>query len=305
MRSEAGPQIRFLPATMGTPFRAQGGPGTEESHHSTSRPGGCGLDSGGQWRGPVPRSTAASALTYVSLPGLALTSATGSSGLFGVQFRAGTELPDKRTRSCGPGDPGCRGELPLMDSSRRDAACGEGARGSGTKGCLAPGEARGSSCSLGSGPEAPSTPADSQAAFTSSFSFIQLSLSSAGERGEAEGCPPSREAEDTGAKAASLDRPGEAPRLLSPCCNVQATQGPADSAEAAEGSSRLERAMPSVWDTDAAPSGCPDPSGLEGDALRWDTLLRKCEPVLLDCLLTNRRQLEVGVPTAPGTSRVS
>ncbi|XP_019521380.1 PREDICTED: disrupted in schizophrenia 1 protein [Hipposideros armiger] len=298
MRSEAGSWIRFLSPAMGTPCWAQGRKSSEQSHGSEPRAGGCGLDPGGQWRDPVPRSTAASALTCVGHLGLAPTSVTGTSGCFGVQYRAGTTLPDRLTRSCGPGDAGCQGELPPMDSSEapgplRDAACGEGPRGTWTKGCPTPEEVIGTSCSLGSGPKAPCAPADSQAAFTSSFSFIRLSMSSAGERGEAEGCPPSREAEDMGAKATGLDGPLQDPRLLSAPFNLKAAQGPADSSQTAEGSPRLEWEILSTWDTEAASSCSPDPSWFQGDALCWDTLLRKCEPVLLDCLQTNRRQLEV------------
>ncbi|XP_074172578.1 disrupted in schizophrenia 1 protein isoform X1 [Rhinolophus sinicus] len=294
MRSEAGPQIGFLSPAVGTPSWAQGRESSEQSHHSEARAGGHGLDPGGQWRDPVPTGTAASALTCVGH----LTLVAGTSACFGVQCRAATKLPQRLTRSCGPGDVGCHRELPSMDSSEapgplRDAACGEGARCTWTKGCLSPEEVTGTSCNLGSGPKAPSAPADSQAAFTSSFSFIQLSMRSAGERGEAEGCPPSREAEDMGAKAASLDRPCEDPRLLSPPFSLKAAQGLADSAQTAEGSPRLEWETLSMWDADAASSCFPDPSWFEGSPLRWDTLLRKCEPVLLDCLQINRRQLEV------------
>lgn len=305
MRSEAGPWIGFLSPAVGTPFWTQGRESSEQSHSSESRARGCGLDPGGQWQDPVPKSTAASALTCVGHLGLAPTLVTETSGCFGVQYRTGTTLPDRPTRSCGPGDAGCQGELPPMDSSEasgplQDAACGEGPRGTGTKGCPTPEEVSGTSCSLGSGPKAPCAPADSQAAFISSFSFIQLSMSSAGERGEAEGCPPSREAEDVGSKATSLDGPLQGPRLPSAPFNLKAAQGLADSSQTAEGNPRLEWEILSTWDTDAA-SSCPSgPSWLQGDALHWDTLLRKCEPVLLDCLQTNRRQLEVSVPPAPG-----
>lgn len=192
-----------------------------------------------------------------------------------------------------------------MDSSEApgpqwNAAGAEGARDTWTKGCLAPEEVSGTSCSLGSSPKVLSGPASAQEAFTSSFSFIQLSLSSAGERGEAEGCPPCREAEDTEAKAAGLDRPLEGPRLFSTSFSLQAAQGPADSAQTAGASPRPECEPLAVLDTDPA-SSCPsDPSRFEGAALHWDLLLRKCEPLLLDCLLSNRRQLEVGVSPASG-----
>ncbi|XP_016051494.1 PREDICTED: disrupted in schizophrenia 1 protein isoform X2 [Miniopterus natalensis] len=303
MRSDAGPQIRFLSPAVGASFRAQAGACGEKSHHSESRAGRCSLDPGGQWRGPVvgsplPKSTAASALACGGHLGLARTPARGTSGFFGIQFRAGTKLPNRLTRLCGPGDTGCRGELPPMDSSEaldphRDAACGEGAWGAWAEDCLAPEDVGDTSCSLGSGPKVPSAPASSQVAFTSSFSFIQLSLSSAGERGEAEGCPPSREAEDTDAKATSLDRPREEPRLSAPPFSLKVAQGPADSAQTAGGSPRPECEPLSVLNTDAASSCSSDPSELEGAALHWDLLLRRCEPLLLECLLSNRRQLEV------------
>uniref|UniRef100_A0A452TJY3 DISC1 scaffold protein n=1 Tax=Ursus maritimus TaxID=29073 RepID=A0A452TJY3_URSMA len=314
MRSAAGPWIGFLFQGAATPLRAQGGACGEESHQSESRAGRCGLDPGGQRQGPlvgspVPRSTAASALTSVGYLGLALTPVRGPSGLFGIQLRAGTTLPARPARSCGPGDSGWQGKLPSMDSSEPpgpgwDAAGGERAKGTWTKGCLSPEEVNGNSCSLGSGPRVPSAPAGSQDAFTSSFSFIRLSLGSAGERGEAEGCPPSREAkapcqspEEMEAKAASLDRPHEHPRLLSPHFNLKPTQRLAHSAQTAGGGHRLESETLSLLDVATASFCSPGPSWSEGsslgDAQRWETLLRRCEPVLLDCLLSDQRRLEV------------
>lgn len=192
-----------------------------------------------------------------------------------------------------------------MDSAEasgpcQDATCREGARGTQTTGCPAPEEVSGSGCGLGSGPKAPSAPTSSQAAFTSSFSFIQLSLCSARERGEAEGCPPFREAEDEEAKAAGLDRLHEDPRLFSPPFSLKAAQGSADSAQIAGGSPGLACEPLSVPDTGAASCCSQGPSAFEGTAPHWDLLLRKCEPLLLECRLSNRRQLEVGVRPAPG-----
>ncbi|XP_034518406.1 disrupted in schizophrenia 1 protein isoform X4 [Ailuropoda melanoleuca] len=312
MRSAAGPRIGFLYPAAATPLWAQGEACGEESHQSESRAGRCGLDPGGQRQGPsvgspVPRSTAASALTSVGYIGLALTPVRGPSGLFGIQLRSGTTLPARPARSCGPGDSGCQGKLPSMDGSEPpgwNAGGGERAKGTWTKGCLSPEEVNGNSCSLGSGPRVPSAPAGSQDAFTSTFSFIRLSLGSAGERGEAEGCPPSREAktpcqspEETEAKAASLDRPHEHPRLLSPYFNLKATQRLAHSAQTAAGGHRLESETLSLLDVDTASFCSPGPSWSEGsslgDAQRWETLLRRCEPVLLDCLLSDQRRLEV------------
>ncbi|XP_042763547.1 disrupted in schizophrenia 1 protein isoform X2 [Panthera leo] len=308
MRGTAGPRIGFLYPAVATPLRAQGAACGEESLQSESRARHCGLELGGQWRGPSVGSPAASSLTIVGHPGLALTAVRGPSGLFGIQLRADTKLPARLTRSCGPGDTGWQGALPPMDSSEapgpgREAAGGERAKGTWTKGCLSSEEGNGSRYNLESGPRVPSAPAASQDGFTSSFSFIRLSLSSAGERGEAEGCPPSRDAEapcqspvETEAKDASLDRPHAHPRLLSPHFNVKAAQSLADPAQMAAGSPRLECETRSLPDVDTA-SSCPlVPSWSEGsgvgDAPRWETLLRRCEPVLLDCLLSDQRQLE-------------
>ncbi|XP_032286311.1 disrupted in schizophrenia 1 protein [Phoca vitulina] len=314
MRGAAGPRIGFLCPAAAAPLRAQGGACGEECHQSESRAGRCGRDPGGQRRGPsvgspVPRSTAASAPTPVGCLGLALTPVRGPPGLFGIQLRAATTLPARPARLCGPGDAGGQDELPSVDSSEAPglgwgAARGGRAKGTWTKGRLAPEEVTGNSCSLGSGPRVPSAPAGSQDAFTSSFSFIQLSLGSAGERGEAEGCPPSREAEapcqspeETEATAASLDRPHEHPQLCSPHLSLKTAQRLADSAQAAGGSRGPEREPLSLPDTDTASFCSPDPSwptgSSLGDAQRWGTLLRRCEPMLLDCLLSDQRWLEV------------
>ncbi|XP_036211088.1 disrupted in schizophrenia 1 protein [Myotis myotis] len=193
---------------------------------------------------------------------------------------------------------GVGGQRPPMDGPeapgpRRDATCGEGARDTRTEGRPAPEEASGPSCSLGSGPQTPLPPASPPPAFISSFSFIRLSLSSASERGEAEGCPPAREAKDTGARAASPDGHHQDPGCLSPRFGLKAARGPADSAWTRTGGPRLEGEPLSVLDTDAASSCSLDPPGCEGTASRWDPLLRKCEPLLQGCLLSHRRRLEV------------
>ncbi|XP_007467059.1 PREDICTED: disrupted in schizophrenia 1 protein [Lipotes vexillifer] len=298
MRSTAGPRIGFLSPPVGALFRAQGGVRSEESHHAESRAGPCGLDPGGQWRGPsvgipVPRSTAASALTSVGHRGLALVAVRGSPGLRGTQPRAGTTLPKRLPRPCGPGDAGCPGELPSMDSHEAPSPRQEAAW---TKGCLSPEEL--------SGPKAPSPAAGSQDVFTSSFSFIRLSLRSAGERGEAEGCPPSREVEaprrspeETEAKAASLDGARQHPRVLPSRFALKAPQDLSDAAQTSGGGPRLERETLPLLDTDATSSRALDPSwfegGSSGDALRWEPLLSKCELALLHCLQGQQRRLEV------------
>nr|XP_012593665.1 disrupted in schizophrenia 1 protein isoform X2 [Microcebus murinus] len=314
MRSSAGPGIRFPSPAVGMLSRGPGGLRGEESHHSESRAGQCILDPGGQRpgllvRSPVPKSTTAPAVTSGGHPGLALTSVRGTSSRFAMQHRAGTRRPGRPSGPCGPGDAGCQQEFSSVDSSEAPRASCEGARGIQAAGSVAPAELRGSSRSLGSDPAAPSTSPGSHDAFTSSFSFIRLSLGSAGERGEAEGCPPSREAEcrpqgpqEAGAKAASLDRPHEDPRYLSWPFHLSPAQGSADSAWAAGGGSRPEREMLSCPDVDAGSSRSLDPlwagcggdeGGGSGGAHHWDALLREWEPVLQGCLLSSRRQVEV------------
>uniref|UniRef100_A0A4W2GRC7 DISC1 scaffold protein n=1 Tax=Bos indicus x Bos taurus TaxID=30522 RepID=A0A4W2GRC7_BOBOX len=304
MRSAAGPRIGFLSPPVGAPFRAQGGACGKESHHLESRAGPCGLDPGGQWRGCsvgslIPRSTATSALT-VGHRGPALTAAKGSPGLLGSQPRAGTALPNRLSRLCGPRATGCRGELPSTDTREAPSPCRE----AWNKGCPSPEDMSDTSCSLGSGPQAPAIPASSQDVFTSSFSFIRLSLGSAGERGEAEGCPPSREAEgphqsleEMEAKAASSGGPHDHPRLLSLPFTLKATQGLADATQTSGGSRGLECQTLPLLDTDAASSCSLDPLWFEAsssaDAQRWDPLLSRCEPALLHCLQGQRRRLEV------------
>uniref|UniRef100_A0A2I2Z099 DISC1 scaffold protein n=1 Tax=Gorilla gorilla gorilla TaxID=9595 RepID=A0A2I2Z099_GORGO len=305
MRSSTGPGIGFLSPAVGTLFRFPGGVSGEESHHSESRARQCGLDSRSLLvRSPVSKSAAAPTVTSVR----------GASAHFGIQLRGGTRLPDKLSRLCGPGSAGWQQEFAAMDSSETldaswEAAFSDGGRHVRAAGSLPSAELSSNSCSPGCGPEVPPTPPGSHSAFTSSFSFIQLSLGSAGERGEAEGCPPSREAEshcqspqEMGAKAASLDGPHEDPRCLSRPFSLLATRVSADLAQAAGNSSRPERDMHSLPDMDPGSSSSLDPSlagcggdgsSSSGDAHSWDTLLRKWEPVLRDCLLRNRRQMEV------------
>ncbi|XP_054417477.1 disrupted in schizophrenia 1 protein isoform X1 [Pongo abelii] len=305
MRSSTGPGIGFLSPAVGTLFRFPGGMSGEESYHSESRARQCGLDSRGLLvRSPVSKSAAAPAVTSVR----------GTSVHFGIQLRGGTRLPDRLSRPCGPGNAGWQQEFAAMDSSDTldaswEAACSDGARRVQAAGSLPSAELSSNSCSPGCGPEVPPTPPGSHSAFTSSFSFIRLSLGSAGERGEAEGCPPSRGAEsrcqspqEMGAKAASLDGPHEDPQCLSRSFSLLATRVSADSAQAAGNSCRPERDMLSLPDVDPGSSNSLDPSlagcggdgsSGSGDAHSWDTLLRKWEPVLRDCLLRNRRQMEV------------
>ncbi|XP_017382028.1 disrupted in schizophrenia 1 protein isoform X1 [Cebus imitator] len=300
MRSSTGPGIGFLSPAVGTLFRVPGGVSGEESHHSESRTRQCGFDPRGLLVGsPVSKSTAAPAVR-------------GTSAHFGIQLRGGTRLPDRLSRPCSPGNAGWQQEFSAMNSSGTpdaswDAAYSEGASSTQAAGSLPSAEL--SSCSPGCGPEAPAAPPVSHSAFASSFSFIRLSLGSAGERGEAEGCPPSRETEspcqstrEMGAKAASLNEPHEDPRCLPRPFSLLAPRVLADSAQAAGNSSRPEREMHSLRDVDLGSSSSLDPSlagcGGDGssdlgDAHSWDALLRKWEPALQDCLLRNRRQVKV------------
>nr|XP_015296881.1 PREDICTED: disrupted in schizophrenia 1 protein isoform X2 [Macaca fascicularis] len=305
MRSSTGPGIGFLSPAVGTLFRVPGGVPGEESHHSESKTRECGLDLRGLLVGsPVSKSAAAPAVTSVR----------GTSSHFGIQLRGGTRLPDRLSRLCGPGNAGWQQEFAAMDSSETldtswEAACSDGARRVQAAGSVPSAELSSNSCNPGCGLEDPPTPPGSHSAFASSFSFIRLSLGSAGERGEAEGCPPSREAEspcqssqEMGAKAASLDGPHKDPRCLSRPFSLLATQVSEDLAQAAGNSSRPECEMHSLPDMDSGSSSSLDPSlagcggdgsSGSGDAHSWDTLLRKWEPVLRDCLLRNRRQVEV------------
>ncbi|EHB11558.1 Disrupted in schizophrenia 1 protein [Heterocephalus glaber] len=159
------------------------------------------------------------------------------------------------------------------------------------------------------GPFTPPAPPGPHEAFASSFSFIQLSLASVGERGEAEGCLPSREAEsphqsprDMGPVASSSDRPHEDPGCLSGSFSPTATQGSADLAQEARSSFWPEWDMPSSLNLDTGSSsalgpmltGCHGDKGSgSGNAHGWDDLLRRWEPVLHDCLQSSSRQLEV------------
>uniref|UniRef100_A0A8C0WS23 DISC1 scaffold protein n=1 Tax=Castor canadensis TaxID=51338 RepID=A0A8C0WS23_CASCN len=303
MRSAAGPGIGFLSSAVGTPCQAPGSLSSEES-----RAGQCSLDLS-SWQGPgvgspVPKDLPATTVVLVDPLSSAQTSVRRTPVGFGVQLRPGTGLPDRQTRPCGPGDAGCLQKLLSMDTSEARAM------GLWPTGSLAPVKVSGNRCSLRSGPQGPPGPPGSQDTFTSSFSFIQLSLDpgSAGERGEAEGCPPSREAEcshrssqEMGDKAASSDRPHGDLQCLSQTFSLTATQGSADSAQMAMRSSNPQCDTLSFLDVDGSSSsldssstGCGGDKGSSSqDAHDWDTLLREWEPVLHTCLLSHHRQLEV------------
>uniref|UniRef100_H0X056 DISC1 scaffold protein n=1 Tax=Otolemur garnettii TaxID=30611 RepID=H0X056_OTOGA len=314
MRSSAGPRIRFPSPDVGMPSRVPAGVRGEESHHSQSRVGRCGLGLGGRCTGLLLRSTVAPAVTSVGHPGLALTSVRGTSAGFGTQLRGGTRLPSGLTRPCGPGDAGCQQEFSSMDSCEapdagRDAACGEGVMGAPATGSLALTELSSNSCGLGRGPLFPSAPPGSHEAFTSSFSFIRLSLGSAEERGEAEGCPPPREAEhprqspqDMGTKTTGLDGPRQDPARVFLPFHLSTASGSADSAWDAASSPRPECEVLSslVVDTESLctldpplASHAPDEGSGWGDACLQHALLRTWDPVLRGCLLSNHRQLKI------------
>nr|XP_023404916.1 disrupted in schizophrenia 1 protein [Loxodonta africana] len=303
MRAAAGPQIGFLTPAVGTPLHAQGAVCNEEHLHSGSRARLHSLDSS-QGRGLSLGSLTVSSGGHT---GLALSPGRGSSWCFGIQSRAGPTLPDRLIRPYSPGHMGCQQEFSPMDSPEvpglaHEKACDEGARGIRPQGDS-------NSCSQGSGPPASSAPLVCPAAFISSFSFIRLSLGSAGERGEAEGCLPPREAEcphqsptEVSTKATRTDRPEEDPGLLSQPLHPKATQGLEDCAWATGSNSRPGRETLASLDGDSAlscslASLVAGPSRSEGSILghaySWDTLLRKYEPVLHDCLRTLIKSLRL------------
>ncbi|XP_027626648.1 disrupted in schizophrenia 1 protein isoform X2 [Tupaia chinensis] len=301
----AGPGIEFLSPNVGT-----GGVCSQESHGPECRAGWYSPVPGGQGRGPsagipVPEKPVARAVTSAGRSGLALTSVLGTAACFGLQCRAGPRRPGTRTRLCGLGNSGDLPELTSMDSVEVPGATWEAARGEAARGTQATGpgpsaEINGLGCGPGSAPSTSSALRDSQDVFASSFSFIQLSLGSAGERGEAEGCLP-REAEcpgqsaqEVGAKALSSHGPHQDPQYLSPSS--------ADSAQAAGSSRGPELGVPALLDMDPGFSWSPDSllasrtgdeSSSSEDSRGWDALLRSWEPALRDCLLSNRRWLEV------------
>ncbi|XP_048656325.1 disrupted in schizophrenia 1 protein isoform X1 [Marmota marmota marmota] len=317
MRSTAGPGIRF-PA-VDTPFQDLRGVGSKELHHSASRAGQSNLGRSSHDREPllgscVPNSSKTPAVASVGHRSLAQTSAGGSPMGFWIHPRAGTGLPARLAGLRGPNDAWGQQESLSMDSSAapgtsQDPTLCAGARGAGASRGQAPLEGCGSSRSLGSGPAAPHTLPGSCESFTSSFSFIRLSLGSAGERGEAEGCLPSREAETThqspqemGVRATSPDRSHEDPPGLPQPFRLTAAQGLADLAQVLEKSSgpecgllsslNMDTGCSSSLDPSLAGCGCDEGSG-SGDVHGWDTLLKRWEPVLRDSLLSTRRHLEV------------
>uniref|UniRef100_A0A8C6QFE7 Disrupted in schizophrenia 1 n=1 Tax=Nannospalax galili TaxID=1026970 RepID=A0A8C6QFE7_NANGA len=306
MRSVAGVGIGFLSPAVGTSCWVPGGPIGKGLYHSKSEAGRCSLDPSSHCKGslvgiPFLKSSSAPDVASGNHLHLAQSSVRETPVGFGVHPRAGNRLPERLTGSCRPGDCGRQQEFSSMDSSESPgsslgAAWSEGTRGPQAMGSLA-------SLESSTTPGIPALPG-SQDIFASSFSFIQLSLGAAGERGEAEGCLPSREAESPhlspqgmGTEASSSDRQHEDPRQLW-AFSPLASPGSVDMAQVAGSSSRLECSMLSSLDTDTS----QDPS-IDGDqadkgsgwanAHGWDALLKEWEPVLQDCLRSHRRQLEV------------
>ncbi|XP_027727593.1 disrupted in schizophrenia 1 protein-like [Vombatus ursinus] len=167
--------------------------------------------------------------------------------------------------------------------------------------------------------QTPTTPPSPHDVFNSSFSFIRLSLRSAGERGEAEGCLLTKEVERTCQSPTdvrtentnvneSVKRQGssgacEDLRLASQPCDCRSAQGPVGTLLAS--STQPEKEVFSFTHTDAAIScsldsssiGSSVTSGYESSIMAsdhsWDTLVKKYEPVLMDCLLSNRALLKI------------
>uniref|UniRef100_G1P4P4 DISC1 scaffold protein n=1 Tax=Myotis lucifugus TaxID=59463 RepID=G1P4P4_MYOLU len=307
MRSEAGPLIRLLSAAGGASSRAQGRACGEEPCLSESRARQRGLDPGGPWRGPevgspLSRSAAAPTLAPGGPRGPVQTPVRGAPGFSGIQFGAGTGLPARLPRGCGPGDAGVsEGSAQSLRAPRslpRERPPAGERSGGGTpdrRPAPAPRGGEGApSCSLGRGPLSP--PRAPQQAFNLPVSASSGSpFGLAGERGKAEGFPPAREAEDTGARACparmgparTLDMDISLPALVSRQLRARGLRLDPG------GQPRLQGEPLSVLDTDAASSCSPDPPKCEGAASRWDPLLRKCEPLLQGCLLSHRRRLEV------------
>ncbi|XP_008266479.1 disrupted in schizophrenia 1 protein isoform X2 [Oryctolagus cuniculus] len=309
MRSTAGPGIGFLSPAVGTQYCVLEGAGIQESHNSESSAESCGQRRTPKVGTSVPQSTTDPPVTSLGCVGGAVTSTRGTSACSGIQLRA-----DRLTGPCGPVDTGCQQEFSSMDCAEalgpiQDAACGEGTRRAQDTGSLAPTEVSRNNHSLGNSLSAPSAIPGSQDVFASSFSFIQQSLGFTGERGEAEGCLPSREAEsphqsprEIELKASSWDTPHEDPPSLSQCFGLPAPGGSADLAQVVGSSCCPEHEMLPSVDTAPGCSCCPAPSladchGEEhsgsANAHCWTALLSKWEPALLDCLSSNQRKLEV------------
>uniref|UniRef100_A0A8C2MUV4 Disrupted in schizophrenia 1 n=1 Tax=Cricetulus griseus TaxID=10029 RepID=A0A8C2MUV4_CRIGR len=305
MRSTAGPGIGFLSPAAGMPCQTSARLAGQESYYSQTKTGQCGLSPSGRCQvvgSPLLKSLLAPAVASVGHLHPDQSSMRETPVRFGVHSRNGNKLLERLTRPCRPGDSGCRQDFLSPNSSKSlapslDVALSEGSRGLKTVKPLP-------SLELNGLADIPVLPG-SQDTFTSSFSFIRLSLGAAGERGEAEGCLPSREVEslhqspqEMAAGASSSDRPHEDPRHLW-TFSLQATPGLVDLDQVTGSNSKLECDMASSSDTGfssqdlSSASGWGDQGSSGADTCGWDALISKWEPVLQDYLLSNRRQLEV------------
>nr|CAD44630.1 disrupted in schizophrenia 1 [Mus musculus] len=310
MRSTAGSGIGFLSPAVGMPHPSSAGLTGQQSQHSQSKAGQCGLDPGSHCQAslvgkPFLKSSLVPAVASEGHLHPAQRSMRKRPVHFAVHSKNDSRQSERLTGSFKPGDSGFWQELLSSDSFKSlapslDAPWNKGSRGLKTVKPLA-------SPALNGPADIASLPGF-QDTFTSSFSFIQLSLGAAGERGEAEGCLPSREAEplhqrpqEMAAEASSSDRPHGDPRHLW-TFSLHAAPGLADLAQVTRSSSRQSECgtvSSSSSDTgfssqDASSAGGRgDQGGGWADAHGWHTLLREWEPMLQDYLLSNRRQLEV------------
>lgn len=308
MRSTVGPGIGFLSPAVGTSCQISAGQTGQEPHYSQPKAGQCGLSPSGCCQvvgSPLLKSSLAPAVASV---GHLHPAQSSMEVYFGVHSRNGNKLPEKPTRPCRPGDSGCCQDSLSSDSSKSLApslgvAWSKGSKGLETVKPLASPELNGLA-------DIPALPG-SQDTFTSCFSFIRLSLSAAGERGEAEGCLPSRDTEslhqspqEMTAEVSSSDRSQEDPRHLW-TFNLQTTPGSVDLDQVTGSNSKPECGIVSSLDTGFS-SQDPSSAGGWGDhgwagTRGWDALLSEWEPRLEDHLLINRRQLEVCVRQETGT----
>lgn len=313
MRSTVCPGIGFLSPAVGTSCQISAGPTGQESHYSQPKAGQCGPGPGGCCQvvgSPLLKSSLAPAVASVGHLHPTQSSVKETSVYFGVQSRNGNKLPEKLTRPCRPRDSGCCQDGLSSDSSKSlapslDVAWSKGSKGLETVKHLASPELNGPT-------DIPALPG-SQDTFTSCFSFIRLSLGAAGERGEAEGCLPSRDTEslrqspqEMAAEASSSDRSREDRRRLW-TFTLQATPSSVDLDQVTGSDSKPECDLVSSLDTGFS-SQDPSSAGGWGDqgsgwagTRGWDVLLSEWEPRLQDHLLINRRQLEVCVLQETGT----
>ncbi|XP_057609334.1 disrupted in schizophrenia 1 protein [Chionomys nivalis] len=306
MRSTAGPGIGFPSPAVGMSCQISSGPTGQGSHFSRCKAGQCGPSPSGccqEAGSPLLKSSLAPTVASVGHLHPAQNSMKETSVYFGVHSRNGNKLPEKLTRPCRPGGSGCCQDILSSDSSKSLApslgvAWNKGSKGLETVKPLAAPE-------LNDSADIPALPG-SQDTFTSCFSFIRLSLGVAGERGEAEGCLPSRDTEslhqspqEMAAEASSSDRSREDPGRRLWTFNLQATPGSVDLDQVTGSDSKPECGIVSSLDTgfssqDSSSAGGWGDQGNGWAGIRgWDALLNEWEPRLQDHLLINRRQLEV------------